>query len=76
MAGVRKRGVSTSLIQQIDNVRAVDIANLDDWGLVYVIVNGAGIVRLGRFVTFASPKSRTFACPRLLTKILAGLMSL
>lgn len=35
------------MIQQLDNVRAVDIANLQDWGIVYVVVNGAGIVRLG-----------------------------
>jgi len=35
------------MIQNLDNVRAVELANLQEWGLVYVIVNGAAIVRLG-----------------------------
>ena len=36
----------------------------------------APITVLPTGTTFANPKSRTFACPRLLTKMFAGLMSL
>lgn len=35
------------MIQQLDNLRAVAIASPKHWSIIYVIVNGAGIVRLG-----------------------------
>ncbi len=39
------------------------------------VFDGTCFEALAAGVTLANPKSRTLACPRLVTKMLAGLMS-